>query len=159
MPRPTRLQVQVARQAAATEGGREETLHQAGLLTCATRCSCTPRHRPSRERVQNALAQPGRRCGQRPTHSGHRVLNYLPGYKARSPLPTQRFLQTKGFSALALLTARARSPSARCGVLSGTPALYILDAGSSSLPRGGNRQCRCPASPRTELPPTESTAL
>lgn len=107
----------------------------------------------------NQPAQPSLRRRQRPTHSGRRVLNYLPRYVARTPLPTQSFLQTKGFSALALLTAAARSLSVHCGVLSGTPALYPPDASSSSSPSRDNQKCRCPMSPRTELPPTESTAL
>ena len=161
-PRPSRLQVQAdpgADRRCGHGGWARGDPAPSRLAHLRMRCSCTPRHRQSREQVQNALAQPGRRCRQRPTHSGQRVLNYLPRYKDRRPLPTQHFLQTKGFSASALQTAGARSPSVRCGVQSGNPALYILDAGSSSSPRGDNQQCHCPMSPRTDLPPTESTAL
>ena len=126
---------------------------QAGQLPCATRCSCTAPQAVAGT-GGNQPAQPSLRHRQWPTHGGCRVLNYLPRYVARTPLPTQSFLQTKGFSALALLTAAARSLSVHCGVLSGTPALYPPDASSSSLPSRDNQKCHCPMSPRTELPPT-----
>lgn len=79
--------------------------------------------------------QPSLRRRQRPTKGGCRVLNYLPRHIARTPLPTQSFLQTKGFSAPALLTAGARSLSVHCGVLGGTPALHPPDTSSCSSPR------------------------